>query len=208
VSKLKILDLFAGSKSFSNTAAKLGHTTFASDLKSFDGIDYAIDVMDFDPAKVPFKPDIIWASPPCTCFSVASIGHHWLPGRMPKTQAAVLSIEIIKRTAWIIEQLNPQFYFIENPRGMLRTLPLLEHIPFLHTVTYCQYGDDRMKPTDIWTNSTRWMPKPMCKVGASCHQSAPRGARSGTQGKANAYERSKVPEALCIEIITSCLPNE
>lgn len=21
-----------------------------------------------------------------------------------------------------------------------------------YTVTYCQYGDNRMKPTDIWTN--------------------------------------------------------
>ena len=72
-------------------------------------------------------------------------------------------------------------------------------------VTYCQYGDDRMKPTDIWTNSDTWIPRPMCKNGDSCHISAPRGSRTGTQGLANAYERSKIPEQLCLEILNSCI---
>jgi hypothetical protein len=74
-----------------------------------------------------------------------------------------------------------------------------------HTVTYCQYGDDRMKPTDIWTNSNVWVPRPMCKNGAPCHIAAPRGSKTGTQGRSNAYERSKIPEDLCQEILKSCL---
>ena len=70
-----------------------------------------------------------------------------------------------------------------------------------HTVTYCQYGDTRMKPTDIWTNSKTWKPRPMCKNGAPCHEAAPRGSRTGTQGLKSNYERSKIPTDLCNEII-------
>ena len=51
-----------------------------------------------------------------------------------------------------------------------------------YTVTYCQYGDKRMKPTDIWTNHPNPKFKPMCKNGDPCHEKAPRGSRSGTQG--------------------------
>ena len=71
------------------------------------------------------------------------------------------------------------------------------------TVWYCQYGDERAKPTDIWTNDYLWKPKPVCKNGnPDCHhQRAPRGSRTGTQGLKNAYERSKVPEKLCNDII-------
>ena len=74
-----------------------------------------------------------------------------------------------------------------------------------NTVTYCQYGDERMKPTDIWTNSDVWVPRPMCKNGSPCHVAAPRGSKTGTQGRSNAYERSKIPEDLCREILKSCL---
>jgi len=71
------------------------------------------------------------------------------------------------------------------------------------TVTYCQYGDTRMKPTDIWTNHKQWTPKPICKNGDSCHVSAPRGSRTGTQGLKGNMERSVVPRNLCIEILES-----
>jgi len=74
-----------------------------------------------------------------------------------------------------------------------------------HTVTYCQYGDTRMKPTDIWTNHPTWVPKPMCKNGAPCHIAAPRGSKTGTQGLKNAKYRSIVPEELIEEIIDMCV---
>jgi hypothetical protein len=41
----------------------------------------------------------------------------------------------------------------------------------------------------------------MCKNGDSCHVSAPRGSTTGTQGLKGAYERSKVPNDLCEEIV-------
>jgi len=204
---MKVLELFAGSRSVGKIADQLGWPVFSSDFEAFEGIDYQIDILKFDVKKVPFKPDIIWASPPCTGFSVAAIGRNWEKTEtdaIPKTDTARLGIELVKKTIEIIDHFQPQYFFIENPRGMLRTLQIMQRFK-RQGVTYCQYGDDRMKPTDIWTNSETWLPRPMCKNGDSCHISAPRGSRTGTQGLANAYERSKIPEQLCQEILQSCI---
>ena len=82
---------------------------------------------------------------------------------------------------------------------MMRTLPIMAALP-KRTVTYCQYGDSRMKPTDIWTNCDVWKNRPACKNGDPCHVAAPRGARTGTQGLKGNRERSVIPEQLCREI--------
>jgi hypothetical protein len=204
---MKVLELFAGSRSVGKIAEELGMEVFSSDLIEFEGIHYPISILDFDVTKVPFQPDIIWASPPCTGFSVAAIGHHWAGGKgayIPKTETAKLGIELVKKTLEIIEHFQPTYWFMENPRGVLRKLDVVKGLK-KNSVTYCQYGDERMKPTDIWTNSEVWTPKPMCKNGDPCHVAAPRGSRTGTQGRANAYERSKIPEELCREILKSCL---
>jgi hypothetical protein len=204
---MKVLELFAGSRSVGKIAEELGMEVFSSDLIAFEGIHYPISILDFDVTKVPFKPDVIWASPPCTGFSVAAIGHHWMGGKgayIPKTDTAKLGIELVKKTLEIIEHFQPTYWFMENPRGVLRKLDVVKGLK-KNSVTYCQYGDERMKPTDIWTNSDEWVPKPMCKNGDPCHVAAPRGSRTGTQGRANAYERSKIPEELCREILKSCI---
>ena len=204
---MKLLELFAGSKSIGKQAIKLGIVVFSSDINNFDGIDYVVDILNFDVKKVPFKPDIIWASPPCTSCSVASIGHHWTGGKgayIPKTEGARLGLKLVEKTIEIINHFQPKHWFIENPRGVLRKMEIMKDLK-RKTVTYCQYGDERMKPTDIWTNSELWTPRPMCKNGDPCHVAAPRGSRTGTQGRSNAYERSKIPDQLCEEILKSCL---
>lgn len=203
---MKILELFAGSRSIGKASEELGHTVFSSDWQSFDGIDYAIDINQFDTNQVPFIPDVIWASPPCTTFSVASIGRHWDMNRRPKTEAALMGLQILKKTIDIIQYyqiLNPNLiWYIENPRGMMRKVDIWNKILHVrNTVTYCQYGDTRMKPTDIWTNNYQWLPRTACKNGMSCHVSAPRGSTTGTQGIKGDYNRSKIPHELCIEII-------
>ena len=47
-------------------------------------------------------------------------------------------------------------------------------------------------------NTKGWIPKHECHNGnKNCHhQSAPRGSKTGTQGKSGSYERSKIPQKL------------
>lgn len=204
---MKILELFAGSRSIGKVADRLAFDVYSSDIEQFGGIDYVIDIMEFDVTKIPFVPDIIWASCPCTAFSVAAIGKNWTKdgdNYLPKNPRAEFGLKLVQKTLEIIEHFNPTYFFIENPRGMLRKMPIMADLP-RQGVTYCQYGDTRMKPTDIWTNSTKWIPRPMCKNGDPCHVAAPRGSKTGTQGLKGAYERSKIPEELCFEILKSCI---
>jgi hypothetical protein len=207
---MKTLELFAGSRSIGKVCNELGHKVFSSDWEQFDGIDYAVDINKFDTSQVPFIPDVIWASPPCTTFSVASIGKHWDMNRRPKTESALMGLQILKKTISIIEfymKYNPNLiWYIENPRGMMRKVNVWDSIQHIRqTVTYCQYGDTRMKPTDIWTNNFAWKPRMACKNGDPCHISAPRGSSTGTQGLKGSYIRSQIPYELCLEIVKSCL---
>jgi len=204
---MKILELFAGSRSIGKVADRLAFDVYSSDIEQFGGIDYVTDIMEFDVTKIPFKPDIIWASCPCTAFSVAAIGKNWTKvgdDYIPKNPRADFGLKLVQKTLEIIQHFNPTYFFIENPRGMLRKMPIMADLP-RQGVTYCQYGDTRMKPTDIWTNSTKWIPRTMCKNGDPCHVAAPRGSKTGTQGLKGSYERSKIPEDLCLEILKSCI---
>lgn len=205
-----LIEFFAGSRSVGTVADDMCYRVFSTDIHNFKDIDYVVDVLEFDTSKVPFIPDVGWFSPPCQGFSVAAIGRNWEIKDgvyIPKTESARLSLRLVAKTLELIEhytRINPDFiYFIENPRGMLRKMPVMQNYT-RYTVTYCQYGDFRMKPTDIWSNCKHWHPKAPCKNGDSCHQAAPRGSRTGTQGLKNDYERSKLPEALCEEILTAC----
>ena len=196
---MKVLELFAGSCSFSNVAKEYGYETFTTDHIQHGNIDYVTDFFAFDLKQIPFMPDVIWASPPCTYFSVASIGKHWNANHTPKSKEALIGVAIVEKTKEIIKTLQPKYYVIENPRGKLRKLNVLENYK-RDTVTYCQYGENRMKPTDLWHN-LNWTPRPMCKNGMPCHEAAPRGSKTGTQGLKGNYERSKVPYELCREIL-------
>lgn len=217
---MNVLELYAGSRSVAKAAKVVGGgrlQVFSSDINDFESIDYVVDILEFDPSRVPWLPDVIWASPPCTGFSVASMQTHWKGSSkgiyIPATDTAKLGIALVKKTLEIIrhfQKLNPDLvFFMENPRGLLRKMTFLRTMNMTrHTVSYCQYGDTRMKPTDIWTNSETWQPRPICKNGDPCHERAPRSSKTGTQGMKNAYERSKIPEALCQEILLSCLKKE
>ena len=202
-----VLELFAGSRSMGKAAEERGMRVHSSDLTPYHGIDTVGNLLHIPIQHwVDMAPDVIHASPPCTSFSVASIGHHWTGGKgayEPKTTGAYIGLALLHRTLEIIEACKPKVWFMENPRGLMRKMPATEALPMRHTVTYCQYGDTRMKPTDVWTNCTEWTPRRMCKNGDPCHEAAPRGARTGTQGLKGAHDRSKIPHELCLEMMTA-----
>ena len=204
-----IFDFFAGTGSSTQAFKDAGHTVITFELDDyFEATEHAnvFDLTAQDLLARYGRPDFIWASPPCTAFSVASMGHHWgggLRAYEPKTEAAKISQELVAHTLKLIAELNPtKGWLMENPRGMLRKLPVVENLP-RRSVTYCRYGDTRMKPTDLWGVVPNWTPREMCKNGQPCHEAAPRGSKTGTQGLKGAKERSRVPYALGQEILAA-----
>ena len=208
---MNVLELFAGSRSVGKVADNLGCNVFSVDIEPFDNIDLVKDILDVKQNDIPFYPDMIWASPPCTYFSVASIGHHWNEDHTPKTEEAIKGMKILEATLKLILSYVNSIYYIENPVGKMR-----RKIKGINrtTITYCSYGDIRMKPTDIWSNNiydmfnvNGWKPKQQCFAGnTQCHhEAAPRGSKTGTQGLKDNYERSKIPQQLCEEIIKATI---
>ena len=190
VSKMRMLELFSGSGNMARAFRNENYKTLEIDIL------HGIDIRTLTPGMVIEElggsPDVIWASPPCTQFSMASVGHHWKDRMPPK------DTELVAHTLRLIMQLQPKRWYIENPVGMMRTLNILKYLP-RKTLTFCQYGDRAMKPTDVWTNDGLWMPK-RCKNGMTCHEKAPRGSKTGTQGKKGAAERGTLPWKLCQEV--------
>lgn len=211
---MKTIELFAGTKSFSKVADELGYDTFTTDYELIDGQNIVADIHDLTKTDFPYTPDVLWASPPCEGFSVASIGANWTGGHrayIPKSDTARRSIDLVKQCLRIIDEVKPKYYFIENPRGVLKKLDLLKHVPYMHTVWYCKYGDTRAKPTNIWTNAPWFKPRLVCKnyrynkdgsiQDQHCHhESARRGAKTGTQGIDGYKNRSRIPRQLFDDI--------
>lgn len=208
---MKVLELFSGTRSIGRAFEAAGHDVFSVDYDTQFTADLHADIegLTADEVLDMFgKPDVIWASPDCTTYSVAAISKH--RRKNDKTgsldhvsEYARKCDRVNKNVLRLIRELKPRYWFIENPRGGLRKMDFMQGLP-RHTVTYCQYGDRRMKPTDIWTNHPAPNFKPPCRNGAPCHEPAPRGSKTGTQGIKGSKDRARIPEQLCSHIVEIC----
>ena len=209
---MKVLELFAGTRSIGKAFEKHGHEVYSIEWdKNFDNIDWYEDIGKITAQDIIDRfghPDVIWASPDCTSFSIAAISHHRRKnletGNLdPVSDYAKFCDNVDQHVLDLIRELKPKYWFIENPRGGMRKMTWMQGLP-RYTVTYCQYGDTRMKPTDIWTNHPDPKFKPPCHNGDPCHEPAPRGSKTGTQGLKGSIDRSRIPDKLCEHIVEIC----
>jgi hypothetical protein len=208
---MRVLDLFAGLEGWSAPWRDAGHEVCSVDFDENFPVDIHADVMDLTPADLPWHPDVILASPPCEGFTVMNIGKNWtrpndIPPHAPKTPLAWRALGLVAATVDLITELQPAFWVMENPRGKLRKLRVVA--PYeRRTVTYCQLGETRMKPTDLWGGfpPSLVLPTP-CKNGDTCHVSAPRGSRTpgSVQGQSGGPERARIPVMLSRLVMEAC----
>lgn len=77
---MKVLELFAGTRSICKAFEKRGHKVFSVEWdKRFENINLYKDIGQLTSQEILElfgKPDVIWMSPDCTSFSVSAISHH------------------------------------------------------------------------------------------------------------------------------------
>ena len=178
--RLRVLDLFSGLNGWGDPFREAGHEVFAIDIDRRFSADAYLDIGDVAAVleAVPWRPDVIFASPPCNSFSTGSMGKMWQHGSHPAPKRserypdghpiAVEGMRLVLATLRIIAVLQPTYWVIENPRGRLRSLDLLAGIP-RRTVWYCRLGLDRAKPTDLWG-----VFPPGLELPPECHNGQPR----------------------------------
>lgn len=134
------------------------------------------------PINTPY--DFIWFSPDCSIFSMANM--RWTPNINrdfePISERAIREVEGIKFVLAKIKERAPRLgWIMENPRALMRKMDFTQDLQRA-TVTYCQYGFDRMKPTDFFGQIPESFIPKACTRGSSCHIPAPRGSMNSTQG--------------------------
>jgi len=191
-----VLDLFCGLGGFSAAFADSDRWDVTTvDIEPGFDPDICADVMDLRPSGFGTDFDVIVASPPCPEFSPAQNlnGEHDPDGD---------AITLVYHTLGLTRGLKPRYWFVENPRGQLRSYIGAPTC----TVTYCQYGEDRMKPTDLWGIHPGGFTGRRCDYGGGCHISNRAGSNPHRDqlGFETAAERSRVPRNLSASIRDAC----
>lgn len=212
---MKVLDLYSGMGGWTQAFVDRGHEVIHVDMEERFSPDIQADVLKLtvDDLKGPW--DVITASPPCVAFSLAGAGkgkvrwkkeaHAVFGPRVPIDDVSLLGCAMVIHTLGLVAGLGPRYWFLENPQGGLKTMGFMKALGEPVTITWCQYseteGRKTMKPTNIWGKfPDTWTPRERCQNGDPCHEAAPRGARTGTQGLPNADLRAKIPYDLSLEV--------
>jgi hypothetical protein len=137
-----------------------------------------------------FKPGffhIVWASPPCTDYSPAN-----------QSSSAVKMDEadgIVRAALRIIAEAKAPVWFLENPHTKLFQRPFMLPLEAQRfSCTYCMYGTNYKKQTDIWSNVPLALHH--CDQPGSCCQSIAhcgRHLRTAQQGPATSADGFTIP---------------
>jgi hypothetical protein len=141
--KPKALDLFSGTGSVSKRLLELGYEVTSLDVNKGSKPTLLCDILQWKYKEFPSGHfQLIAASPPCTEYSTAK-------STAPRNLEA--ADQLVLLTLEIIRYFQPEFWWLENPRGgLLKSRPFMEGIPFVD-VDYCQFSDwGYQKPTRIW----------------------------------------------------------
>ena len=197
-----LLELLSGTGSIGKAFRAQGWDVLSLDSDPRGNPTFCCDLTEWDYTCLD-DVDAIWASPPCTFYSIAGRSVVTTPEQLEASNNLVRKVLEIHRH--IGEEIP---IFIENPfTGSLKHQGLLEHLS-LRRVDYCSYGLPYRKRTAIWTN-TAWTPARSLCDRHSCHACvdgkhtarAQRGEPGPCYGVRTLY---RLPPSLCEEIADYC----
>ena len=200
-----MLELFSGTGSVGDAAKRRGWKVISldRDMKA----DLQMDIMDWDYKAYPSGSiDFIWASPPCTEYSIAkTVGIR----KIDEANA------VVQRTLEIIRYFDPPYWVMENPQtGKLKDQEVVQGLDF-RDVDYCKYGFPYRKRTRLWNVMPwTWVPRDLCKqdcssiaVGTRIHmQTAQRGVKKGDPAFRTSHSQKelyRIPPELVNEIVAN-----
>ncbi len=189
-----VIDLFSGTGSATKAFQESPDWQVVEvDNNERDGYDFdpdiEKDIMEVEPEELP-DADFIWASPPCTDFSNANQSRTFTDDVMPNRETVPGQVAIVYQALYLIQQVDPNYWILENPRGRLK---YLMPFPPAGTITYCQYGYTWQKPTHLWGKIPDSFEFKKCSPGDNCHQAAPNGWDSGGESR---HERDPVKRGM------------
>ncbi len=157
--QLTVIDLFSGLGGFSQSFVDRGHNVVRIDNEpSLAHVPHTTiaDVLALTFWDLPDAVDIVLASPPCTHFSCAAGWRYWKNG-FPSPEVEE-SVKLVKYTLALINGIDPKYWVLENPRGMLRKVIG----PPVVTTWWGSWGMPYLKPTDLWGKlpAIDWPPHP------------------------------------------------
>jgi hypothetical protein len=211
---MRVLDLFAGTHSVGNVARELGCEVVSLDLANAD---ICCDVLDWEYRKYPVGHfDVIWASPPCDCFSSlkrCNIGRFGITAESIDADISNVGLPILRRAQEIIAYFRPHQWYIENPKtGCMKNF-IDAAIPYFD-VDYCKYTDwGYRKRTRIWHGCEipNFTPK-VCKRDCGYIENGrhlmnvtgnPKGRNNKGQGGGNnRAPRYRIPPVLIEELLS------
>ena len=187
---MKILELYCGTKSFSKIAESRGHKCFTIDNNPKFKPNLCKDVLKVKKEDIPFKPDIIWASPPCIDYSHAK--------RKGVSYIEISNMMVIKSISLILA-LKPKYWIIENPQtGTLKFQYFISDLPFTD-ISYCMYGKSYRKQTRLWNNFN--FKGKVCNHIGKHKDNIGNGRKCWTTKGFNKEEKGSIPKELCLDII-------
>ena len=146
---LRALEVCCGGKSFSRQLIRMfpNAEVITLDISSNYDPDITADICEWDYLSAGFEPsffDIMWLSPPCTEYSRA---------KTSCLRDIDLADAVAQAAKRLLKVARPLTWIMENPHTMLYKRAFMQDFEqYRDRCTYCRYGYDYKKDTDIWSN--------------------------------------------------------
>ena len=147
---MRLLELFSGTGSVGEPFKQNGHEVISVDIDGRYNPEIVCDILIWDYRSLPWIPDIIWGSPPCTEYSRAKT-----TGKRNLEFADSLVAKFLEIRYYFLLQ-NPNIlWFCENGAStLLWDREVANTLWPRVTVSYCQYnGPGYQKNATIATNA-------------------------------------------------------